>query len=415
MVSFSELQNAKPALWSAAADDWIKVAQEAERSAEHIYQRGTAKLAEHWSDAMGQRAKAGMEKLGKEFEAAAIVVRAAATTLDGFAEGLEIIQQNLKSAVAFARGHGLTVHEDGRITDPAERSDPAKAAYARQAAAQITDALNDANRLDQKAAAELNKVKAAVGATDPLKVRDTLLTEASQNQLELIRAGLPMDADPRTQAAWWNSMTPAQQAELKKAVPVELYDMQGLPPELKKELAGPGYNRVEMIRWARENWNGPRLHGGNDCANFVSNSLHYGGGLGERQARWGIFDDDHWGQGERTGFGPLDQRTQSDSWHGANAQRDFMLKHGGKEVGLAGARPGDLIYWEQSGDSPDHKRGEVYHAAVVTSVTPDGDVHYTQHGPMRDASLNGRIPFQHVHHGNARPVVVHLDPDWAKK
>jgi hypothetical protein len=51
--------------------------------------------------------------------------------------------------------------------------------------------------------------------------------------------------------------------------------------------------------------------------------------------------------------------------------------------------------------------GEVHHAALVTAVTPDGDIHYTQHTSDRlDASLNGRISDVEVREGGQNIVIV---------
>lgn len=416
MVSFAQLRDSKPKLFGTAADDWIKVAKEAEAAAGHIYERGQAKLAANWTDAVGQRAGAELKQLANDYEVAAATIRAVVSTLDGLAEGVEIAQQTLHSAVSWAKGRGLRVEENGAVNvEGGDAPDQQAVADAKQAALVINDAVSDANKIDTQAAAELKKLGEAVGNTDLGQVLNNLQIEAAQNQLAMIKASLPIGASPQDQAAWWNSLTPAQQAELKKAVPVELYDMKGLPPELKKELAGTGYNRVEMIRWAQKNWNNPSTDlFDNNCANFVSHALK-NGGLPFRMTNGGTLDDDSWGQGAQTGWDWLDKHdySHSASWSQANSQRDFMLKHGGTEVPVSQARPGDLIYWEQAGGRPDIPKGNVHHAAVVTAVSPDGDVHYTQHSdPRLNISLNGRSPHVNVADGNQRMVVVRLDPDW---
>ncbi|MGH3875040.1 MAG: hypothetical protein ACRDSR_26680 [Pseudonocardiaceae bacterium] len=93
----------------------------------------------------------------------------------------------------------------------------------------IQEAIESANRIDDEAGVELDRLAAAVSNTDLDKALNEIQQSASENQLELMREALPIGEDPRTVAAWWNSLTPEQQAEFERAVPVELYDVNGIP------------------------------------------------------------------------------------------------------------------------------------------------------------------------------------------
>ncbi|GDY32093.1 amidase domain-containing protein [Gandjariella thermophila] len=103
------------------------------------------------------------------------------------------------------------------------------------------------------------------------------------------------------------------------------------------------------------------------------------------------------------------------TWTDANAQRDFFLRHGGQQIPLSEARPGDIVYFEQQGTGGPTPAdpGTVHHAALVTSVTPDGDIHYTQHTDSRlNVSLNGRLPHNEFEEGQQKVVVVRVNPNW---
>ncbi|MEV0416449.1 hypothetical protein AB0I68_38360 [Streptomyces sp. NPDC050448] len=72
---------------------------------------------------------------------------------------------------------------------------------------------------------------------------------------------------------------------------------------------------------------------------------------------------------------PLD-----DHWADATGKTAVSLvRNGGTEVTKSEALPGDVIFYEQVASDPSEPRGEIHHAAVVTSVTPDGDVKLSQH------------------------------------
>lgn len=410
MVGFAELMAARPAEWSAAAEGWLALAREAEEAAEDVYRRGRERVAPNWVDDVGQFAGQKMDALANSFMTAAATMRGVVFTLVGMAESLEPLQRSLVSAVEYGLRNGLTVGPDGSVTGEAPPG------VAEQVAALIKEAVESADLVDRQAGAELDRLAAAVANED----RDTAVNEiqqrASENQLQLMREALPIGQDPALVAQWWNMLTPEQRAEFERAVPVELYDLNGIPEDVKRRLEGSdGYNRVEMVRWAQQNaFNTDIDIFDNNCANFVSHALAHAG-LDQHPAPTTRGDADRWFQGAQTGWDWFDARnfSHSSTWTLSNAQRDFFLDNGGQEVPLAQARPGDVIYWEQAAPNGPIEPGRVHHAAVVTSVTPDGNVHYTQHTASRlNASLDGRLPTNELVEGDQRVVVVRPRQTW---
>ena len=59
------------------------------------------------------------------------------------------------------------------------------------------------------------------------------------------------------------------------------------------------------------------------------------------------------------------------------------------------------------------KKGAIHHTAVVTAVTPDGDIRYTQHsGDMKNGSIGGRIDAFQEGRGHQKLHFVRVNPDW---
>jgi hypothetical protein len=360
--------------------------------------------------------------LANSYEVAAATIRSVVSVLDGLSEAVEITQKSLQSAVDYATRLGLTVDDQGVPHVPESSPDygtPIGIIEEIAAKNLIDEALQRATRIDGDAATELDKIAGTVGNTDLDKALNETQAEASQDELQLIRDSLPVGQSPDQVREWWNSLSPQEREALEKAVPVDLYDLDGIPQEVKDKLKGNyGYDRIEFIRWAQQNWNNKDIDiFDNNCAQFVSTGLEHAG-LKEKMSPWtGTFGGDSWGHGGQTGWGWLDKHDHSHTrtWADSNAQRDFMLRNGGEQVPLSQARPGDIIYFEQAGTGgpTPTQPGMVHHTAIVTSVTPDGDVHYTQHTDSRlNVSLNGRLPHEDVKEGDQKIVVVRVNPNW---
>ncbi|WP_158852729.1 amidase domain-containing protein [Saccharothrix deserti] len=411
MVGFAELMAAKPAEWSTAAEGWLALAREAEEAAEDVYQRGRQRVVPNWTDQVGEFAGRRMDVLAGSYSTSAATMRGVVFILVGMAESIGSLQQSLLSAVDYGRRNGLVVGADGSVTGEAPPG------VAEQVVALIGEAVRSADLVDRQAAAELDRLAAAVANEDRDTAVDDIQQRASEAQLQLMREALPIGQDPAVVARWWGALTPEQRTEFERAVPVELYDLNGIPEDVKRRLEGSdGYNRVEMVRWAQQNaFNTDIDIFDNNCANFVSHALAHAGLDQHPDPLTRTGDPGRWFQGLQTGWDWFDARnfSHSPTWTLSNAQRDFFLEHGGREVPLTQAQPGDVIYWEQAGPNGPIEPGRVHHAAVVTSVTPDGNVHYTQHTASRlNASLDGRLPTNELVEGDQRVVVVRPRQTW---
>lgn len=349
MVSYPELRDARPALWRRAADDWLRLAKEAERAAEEIYDQGTAALPANWADRFGQAVAKRMKELATAYQVAAATMHGVVNTLDGLGDSVETLQRSLHAAVQYAHSHGLIVRDDGRVVRPPGRPRPDDARHIAQASALIAEALQSATRVDDEASAELAKLARAVGNPDLDKALNVYQGDAAINQIDLLRERLPIGQDPVTVRMWWDSLTDDQRWALERAVPVELYDLNGIPDETRFAMRGTeGFDRIEVVRWAKANWNNPDIDiFANNCANFVSSALHQAG----MAYKLDSYGPDAWGRENLTGIGWVDARTGSHtrSWTQAEAQRWFFLDNGGEEVPVSQARPGDLMYWEHRG------------------------------------------------------------------
>jgi len=417
MVDFVDVRDAKPRSWQVAADDWVVLARELEQAANDIFDRGAAAVGEHWTDEVGERAARRLTELATSFQVAAATVRGVVLTLDGLGEAVEAVQRVLHSAIDYATAHGFLIDAAGRVSQPPGVDCAEDAHRVDQANAIIAEAVESAARIDDEAADEFARLARAVADTDLGHALNATQHSASLNQLRMLRESLPLGRDPATVAAWWGALTSDQRSAYERALPVELADLDGIPDDVERRLrGGDGYNAVEAVRWARANTHNDDIDiFDNNCANFVSHALS-AGGLDHKTDFWlGTFSDDSWTEGAQTGFDWLDARdySHSASWAQAEAQRQFFLDNGGAQVALADARPGDIVYWVQDGPGGPTDPGNAHHAALVTAVTPDDGIHYTQHtNPMQDAGLDGRLPATEVTEGDQRIVVVRPKQTW---
>jgi hypothetical protein len=239
----------------------------------------------------------------------------------------------------------------------------------------------------------------------------------------MMRNQLPDGLTSQQQTEWWNALTPEQQQDFMKAVPLDLYHLQGIPASVKTQLeAGDrGYNAMQSLRYARDHWNdtsGDIFQ--NNCAHLVSQALH-AGGLGYQGNT--TLDDNGWGRSKKGEWewnspdlpGPeIEGLSHTDSWFNAEAQEEFFLRNGGESVGVADARPGDIVYFDYAdGAGVGEPDGQAHHAAVVTGVLPEGEILYTQHTPgAENSSLQGRLPNTEQVEGEQQIIVVRPRRTW---
>ncbi|MCG7607646.1 MULTISPECIES: amidase domain-containing protein [Mycobacterium] len=421
VVTFADLRDAKPQLWSTAAQDLRKAAQQCERVVGDIYDNGVQPLKESWADHVGQLAVEVLKNNATKAQTTSVLARAGVEPVDALANAVLTAQSELENGIHLAESNGLKVDPvSGKVSLPrslgAEADPVAMLMTMSKAQGLIDDAIEAATQADNLCSDALRA--ANENAANP----ETTVEQAQEVQsgnvkraLEEIRNTLPDGLSPSEVAAWWNGLTPKEQFDLQRAVPVELSDLEGIPESVKSQLAndGRGYNPVETVRWAIDNAHNDGLDRlDNNCTLFASEALR-AGGLDEKDGQWSKRDwlnpvPDIPGLNGKD----LDGQRYTTSWYNADQQRDFFLHNGGSEVSLPQARPGDVIYFNWA--DPELHNGEVsHHTAVVTAVLPDGEVLYTQHTPgALNYGYESRLPVRAQEEGGAGVTIVRPKETW---
>ncbi|MVU76653.1 amidase [Nocardia sp. ET3-3] len=407
MVTFAELRDAKPTSWTTAADDLLAAAKQCERIKDDIHDNGVKPLDDNWRSAAYGRARDVLTKVADRAEVAAILGRSAVDPLDTLSHSVQIAQNELHTGIEIAEQAGLVVDPvTGAVSAPPhtsriDREDMAKARSDAQRI--IDDAVEAATQADTLCAQALFDAFTPDITKTSVDEAKKIQADNTKKALEEIRDTLPDGLSPDQVTAWWNGLTPQEQYDLSRASPVELYDLPGIPDSVKKSLDRPelGYSSIGTVRYALDNWDNHRLDwvDKDNCTNFASDALKYGGGMKEKESDFGLiprhFDDDGWSDGSN---GEGDDITppgwsHTRSWGGAQRNHDFFVKNGGKEVSPDQAKPGDVMYYEGANDPGNPHPGEVHHTVIVTGVLPDGQILYTQHsGDAKNYPLNGRLP-----------------------
>ncbi|MGC4961704.1 amidase domain-containing protein [Gordonia sp. DT101] len=413
------MRDARPALWETAADDILNVSKQAERTADNIHANGVAPLKDDWPDHTGAQARGTLTQCANRMTNAGVLARGVSTALDTLEDAIGIAQRMLTAATTFATSRSLTVDGSGRVSISPDASvdDPLGIALSlAEAQSMIDDAIEAASQADQSCVDAI-----AACAVDPDSVSTdearTRQSTAVQAALQEMRNLLPDGQSPAAVRAWWDGLTAEQQMQLRRAVPVELHDLDGVPDDIKQRLTdtGHGYNPVETVRWAIANAQNEDIDVfGNNCANFASRSLE-AGGLDEKMDAWaGSLDSRNWGRspaGEDDLIPGIEGKTHTKSWYNSDAQREFFLTNGGHEVPSNQAMPGDVVYFNYA---QPHPSGDVsHHTAVVTGVLPDGQVLYTQHTPgAANLSVQDRLPMIEQNEGQQSITIVRPSEIW---
>ncbi|HWC84724.1 MAG TPA: amidase domain-containing protein [Pseudonocardiaceae bacterium] len=407
----SQLAGAQPQLWRVAANAWQQVHTLTQQTSDDIRDRGAGKVDQHWTDAVGQKASATLTSAATGFDIASDTMAGVVMILDGLADGAGMAQATLHEALTEAAGLGLTVADDGRVT-VTESGLPGAAGDAQLPRVQslVSEALNAATQLDHDAAAELRNLAAAVTATDFAQVENQIQGAASQDELAILADTIPANATPGQVSAWWNLLSPQQQTELENAIPLQIYNLGGIPQSVKDQLRGSGdINRMALVQFATDHWDDTSLDwsGLDNCTNFASTALS---AAGMRQT-------DSWHAPELDGplvtslFPSVAAGTATHSWGGAQNLHDLLIDGGGTVVSPSQAKPGDVLFfqWDPGDGNP---AGHVHHTAIVTAVLPNGDIRYTQHtDPGLDNSLDGRYQDIAAGEGASQPVIVAPSPN----
>ncbi|MGH3620554.1 MAG: amidase domain-containing protein [Sciscionella sp.] len=414
MVTFAQLRDAKPGLWQQAADGWQAEAAHAAQCASEIRAKGKGPVDEHWQDQVGNRAGKTLAELANKFECASDEMRAAVMVLDALAESIGYAQSALYGAMEYARKLDVTIADDGSLQLAKGGAGlPIDLIIVQE---RLDEVLREATQADQKTAAALRKVGEAVGVTDPEKAVQVDQVAASHTQMAMLAGDIPTKADPATVSAWWKSLTAQQRYQLQLAEPTVIASLDGIPQDVKDTLRGNGkYDRMKFVQWALDHSSDTSIDAfHNNCANFVSTALH-ASGVQYKNNGWGTLDEDNWVEGMQTGVPAIDSHDYSHSatWSQADKLHDFLTRNGGHQVTLDQAKPGDVIFFDQNSPNPNIPQGQIHHTAVVTAVTPDGDIKYTQHTDNeQNLSLHGRELHENTVEGQQKVVAVRVNPNW---
>ncbi|MCM6777954.1 amidase domain-containing protein [Nocardia sp. CDC159] len=419
-MDLNQLRSADPGRWQTVADDLLTSAKNCEEAVSEIHANGTKRLEDSWPDYLGELVRQRVTDVTGRLEEVAVLLRGAVTALDTLEDAARTAQSQVRSAIDTGIIAGLRLVGDS-FELPEDHADPAAATTTMDHCnTLIKDALDAANKADEDVAGALRKLNISVDSSSLEEARRQQ-GEAVQAALAAIRETLPQGQSPEIVAQWWSSLSDTGRRQLMLAVPVELNDLNGIPDNVKAELRGSnGYDAVKAVEYARDHWNDTSIDiFENNCANFVSSALH-DAGLDEKGSS--TLDSNGWMRselGERhidfdpPGPGSLQGLTHSDTWINAQKQKEFFLNNGGQEVGIAGARPGDVLYFEHTRSVGSYSPGDAHHTALVTAVLPNGDVLYTQHTTNgKDLSLIDRIGFADQDGGTQKVRVVRPKETW---
>ena len=355
MVSFAQLRNAKPDLWMTAANDMLNAAKQCERIKDDIHNNGVAPLSDNWADHAGKLAVDALKSIAGRAEVEAVLARSTVDPVDTLAHAVATAQNELENGVRSAESLGCSVNaETGRISISASAAndmDAAKMQAIGAAQQLINDAIEAASQADDECAKSLQESNRNSGTTD-LKQAQIVQADATASALKELRQTIPDGLPPDEVSSWWNHLTEIEQNDLERACPVELFNLNGIPDSVKHDIDRKdqlGYSSVGTVQYAIANHDNKSLDNFTDnCTNFVSDSLHYGGGLADSRSGFGIeppkFDRGGWSD---SGTGPRGDKhwSYTPSWAAAQNNRDFFLSHGGTVVDPSQARPGDVVYF----------------------------------------------------------------------
>ncbi|MFD1919529.1 alpha/beta hydrolase [Streptomyces beijiangensis] len=228
----------------ASAKSWRKLAEKLEDAQVQHRQKVTGPL--HASGWEGTDATYGfmmMEDDERELGLAASQISSVATVLDGTHDRMQKAQLDLRKAVREAEADQYAVDGDGWVSDtmyadvdPGTRRDPDfQEAQQRRAGplgeyrARIEQAVQDAQsasyegkeRLHQIDPFDLDKVYGARSAQEDAR-------EVAE-EYGMKEKDIPDAKDPKANAAWWKSLTPAEKQAYMDAYPQKIGWLDGIP------------------------------------------------------------------------------------------------------------------------------------------------------------------------------------------
>ncbi|MDH6145880.1 MULTISPECIES: amidase domain-containing protein [Kitasatospora] len=424
MRFLADLQQADPSAWKKAADGWLAAVNQATAAVDDLHAQGIGPLAKNWTDAVGQTAAAKITEQASALDSAADIMRGVVMVLDGFSHSLEYAQTTLNNALALATSYNLQVDlVQGCVQVADDGSTPGNQDQINQVNQMLSEAFREADQADHRVAAELDQLAGDTGVVtkDQSQELDVIQAGASQVELASYAGDIPDGKNPQLVAAWWAGLSPTEQQQFMNAAPLTIVNLPGIPDDVKNQMRGTDgkYDRMAFVQYATDHWNDGHgdVSGENNCTNFTSNALHE---AGMQYKGWNTYDDNGWGQstlgewGWDFGWSSIAGQEHTNSWSSAQDLHDFLLNNGGAQVPRDQVKPGDIMFLQQDNNQDsDLTQGNVHHTAIVTAVTPDGDIRYTQHTDSRlNVSLDGRSHYEQEQEGQQNYQFVRPQPNW---
>jgi hypothetical protein len=256
MLTFPELRDAEPDVFSRAATKWQRFSQlVGERGSElgkHV------KALDQWTGKGSEAAKGDLNDQHKRLTAAAEQIARIPPVLTQIGSILAADQAKLQEAIATANSHSLVIRTDGTVV--ATDHNPGRTPYPvpgrspqpnlpdqKEIAAQLTPVvqaiLRHATTADEEAGAALRKLTAQAAGLAP-GAKDATVVAATTS--------IP---GPKTSPAevnkWWDSLTPQQQESLLFMHGDRIGNLDGIPADVRDRanralLAQQKANLIEM-------------------------------------------------------------------------------------------------------------------------------------------------------------------------
>lgn len=271
MLTFPELRDAEPAVFTRAATKWQTLAQQVADRGNDLAKHITA--LDDWTGPASEAAKQDLGDQRKRLADAAQRLSEFPPILTRVGGSLTSLQSQLQSAMATAQNNSLLIEPDGRVVT-ADQAPPSATPTPmpgpspqptmpdpKQLAASLTTTiqslLQQATAADEEAAAALGKLTAQAAGLAPAADDSTLLAGAT---------AIPTGASPADVQKWWSSLTPQQQESLLFMHGNTIGSLDGIPATVRDRanralLAEEKANLVEQnARHPSDDLNG-KIHG----------------------------------------------------------------------------------------------------------------------------------------------------------
>lgn len=176
-------------------------------------------------------------------------------------------------------------------------------------------------------------------------------------------------------------------------------------------------NRNSIATWAYNKgtlWDWDPLFGGDDCTDFVSRAMHFGGGLTEvvpARSQWASHDSNR-SKWYDVGLQPKSRTNifswghyYSKTWSVAPWSYAYQISRGGRPVARSAVRPGDIAYVNFYGSSA----SGIDHAAIVTQVHGTNPYVAQQSSPHQAEPIWKAGSTQSWQSGNAKMTPFFID------